>query len=481
VFAVLAALLALVQYAVPGLVDNDGYYHMRMARLMLERGLRPDFVWLPLTILRRDLFYDHHLLFHVYLMLFAGSSQPAGLVAGAKLASVILPAGAGLATWWLLRGQGVRWPALWAVALLALSEAFLYRMSMPRAQSASLAVLVLGLHWLLTRRYWALLPLGFAYVWMYDAFPLLAVAAAVYSAAALVTERRLEWGALVFPLLGLALGLVINLYFPRDIAFILRHLAPKLSGDPTAVGNEWYPYDTWVLVQNSGRALAVLVLGTLALAWHGRRIDRPKLAAFGMALVSLAMLLRARRFIEYYPAFALIFAALAIAPLLDDWLAAARARWPRWARWAPLGAAVLLSLPLALTLAEARQSMERAKPPTLYAGASAWLQANTPPGSLVFQTDWDDFPRLFFYNTQNLYTIGLDPTYMELYDADLYSEWRAITRGEITPPGPAIRADFGAEYVMSDRLHTSFLRAAADDGSLEQVYRDDEAVIFKVK
>ena len=66
--------------------------------------------------------------------------------------------------WWLLRGQGVRWAWLWALGLFAASDAFLFRMSMPRAQSASLLVLALGLHWLLKRRYRLLLPLGFVYV-----------------------------------------------------------------------------------------------------------------------------------------------------------------------------------------------------------------------------------------------------------------------------------------------------------------------------
>src|SRR5437763_1747166 len=113
-----------------------------------------------------------------------------------------------------LRGQRVRWAPLWTLALFGMSQAFLYRMSMPRAQSASLLVLALGLHWLLTRRYWALLPLGFVYVWLYDAFPLLLVVAGVYVIAALATERRLEWKALLFPALGIGLGLVINLYFP---------------------------------------------------------------------------------------------------------------------------------------------------------------------------------------------------------------------------------------------------------------------------
>lgn len=136
--------------------------------------------------------------------------------------------------------------------------------------------------------------------------------------------------------------------------------------------------------------------------------------------------------------------------------------------------------PLVSTLRGAQALMARSKPGTLYAGAAGWLAANTPPGSLVFQTDWDDFPRLFFYNPHNLYTAGLDPTYLSLYDAALYDTWVAITRGDLTPPGPSIRADFGAEYVLTDRAHSDFIRAAAADPTLQEVYRDGDAVVYQV-
>jgi hypothetical protein len=481
VLGIFTGLFASVQYATPGLADHDGYYHMRLARLMGEQGLTPDFVWLPLSILNAEAYYDHHLLYHAYLSLFAGSADPADLIAGAKLASVLMPSLAGLAAWWLLRGQGVRWAALWALGLMAVSEAFLYRLSMPRAQAASLLVLILSLHGLLTRRYWALLPLGFVYVWLYNAFPLLLVVAGVYAAATWATERRLAWQPLAYAAAGLALGLVINPYFPRNLVFIFQHLSPKLGGSSTPVGNEWYPYQTWTLVENSGAALAAFVLGALAMAWRGQRPNRATLATFGLSVVFGLMLFKSRRFVEYFPAFALLFLALAAAPLVSGWAEAARRRLGRLAAAAaPLALAALLALPLARTLDDARAAMQRSLPPTRYAAASAWLQANSAPGSLIFQTDWDDFPRLFFYNPQNLYTAGLDPTYLELYDPALYAEWVEITQGEVTPPSPAIRAGFGAEYAITDLKHGDFLRAAADDPGMVEVYRDGEAVIFQL-
>jgi len=74
-----------------------------------------------------------------------------------------------------------------------------------------------------------------------------------------------------------------------------------------------------------------------------------------------------------------------------------------------------------------------------YRAAASWLVANTPVGTRVFATDWDDFPELFFWDTNNAYLNGLDPTYMYLEDGPLYLQWRSITRGRIEMPGASIR------------------------------------------
>ena len=153
----------------------------------------------------------------------------------------------------------------------------------------------------------------------------------------------------------------------------------------------------------------------------------------------------------------------------------------RWRKWLPVS---LLGLVLIsngwLTLRDARESLQNSKPYQTYAGASAWLEANSPAGARVFQTDWDDFPRLFFYNTKNTYLIGLDPTYMQLYDEELYNLWVKITQGDVEQPAAIISSQFGASYILTDLLHKDFLDQAALDLRLVESYRDEYAVVFSV-
>jgi hypothetical protein len=135
---------------------------------------------------------------------------------------------------------------------------------------------------------------------------------------------------------------------------------------------------------------------------------------------------------------------------------------------------------IARSIIPAREALDRSKPYGLYANASAWLEKNTPDRARVFQTDWDDFPRLFFYNTHNTYLVGLDPTYLQLYDPDLYNLWVDITHGDVKDPSQVIATKFDSRYIHTDLNHKDFLQVAAQDPGLKEVYRDDQAVIFEV-
>jgi hypothetical protein len=141
---------------------------------------------------------------------------------------------------------------------------------------------------------------------------------------------------------------------------------------------------------------------------------------------------------------------------------------------------VAVAVSIAVSIPRARAAISSSKPYSLYAGASQWLAENSPAGVRVFQTDWDDFPRLFYYNTHNTYLVGLDPTYLQLYDPELYDEWVQITQGKVELPAQMILDTFGARYVHTDLQHGNFLRVAKADPGLREVYRDSQAVLFEV-
>src|SRR5688572_11272532 len=201
--------------------DFDGYYHIKWSQA-LWAGIKsgafpPEFPWLPLTTLNPKAYVDHHLLFHIFQIPFAGSPDPR---LAAKVSSALFGGLAVFSCYWLLVHYRVRYALVWLIALLACSVPFLYRMNMAKAPPLAIVYLIIAIHLFFKRKYWPLLPLALVFTWTYDLFCLLVMAALFWVIAIAITEYRLEWRPVVYVIVGCAAGMVHNPYFPENFQLL---------------------------------------------------------------------------------------------------------------------------------------------------------------------------------------------------------------------------------------------------------------------
>jgi hypothetical protein len=496
--------------------DFDGYYHIKWSQTLWQ-GLRahhfpPPFTWLPLTTLNARDYVDHHLLFHILQIPFTFFRD---LRFGAKVSAAVFAALAVCSCYWLIFRYRIRYPFVWLFALLGSSAPFLYRMNMTKAMSVSVVLLVVGIHLLFQRKYVWLLPLAFVFTETYDMFVLLGVAVVIWLAVDAWSERRIAWRPITkligFTLAGIALGLVLNPYFPHNIKLLWEHALMKVtkSDFTVKVGNEWYPYESWDFFRNCTVAFAAMFVGYITFTWEDRKRAARPLFFLIFSTVLLVANARWRRFAEYWPPFAVLFAACAVQTALNrirtpygrlpadvrDELepyfdrhespadvAAARQRETRRLNVATV-VALALATSMVFTIYGETKEIKESAAPEAYRGGAEWLRANVPAGQVVFNTDWDDFPKLFYYDPTHAYVSGLDPTY--LYDANpqLSQLYEQITLGKESDPGPLIRDRFGARYVFTDNedTHDAFYDAAMDSGWFDEVYADDNCTILHIR
>ena len=490
--------------------DFDGYYHIKWSRLLWEslrqHSFPPQFIWLPLTTLDPKQYVDHHLLFHFFQMPFTWFGD---LRLGAKISAAIFAGLAVFSCYWLVLRYRVRYSLVWLLALLACSAPFLYRLNMAKAPPFAIIFLVVSIHLLFTRKYWPLLLLSFVFALTYDMFVLLILAAVIWTGVIAWTERRFEWRPIVWVIFGSLAGLVINPYFPTNFHLLYEHLKIKLtpSDFSTKVGSEWYPYDTWEFLGNSVVACAAMVVGYLAFDPSDRKRAHHSLFFLIFASALMIMTARWRRIAEYWPPFAVIFAAFALQP----WIEGTRSSFTRlstdildelqpfldrpasvspatdadWrAIWQPVAVAVVtvtLSVFLFLNLRATFKDIASSEPHQHYRGGAEWMRANIAPRQIVFNTDWDDFPRLFYYDPEHVYVSGLDPTYLFDKDAGLSKLYDRITLGDEEDPGPLIRDRFGARYVFTDNSHDDFFDNAQASGWFEVVYEDKDCTVLHIR
>ena len=480
-FALILFVMGWIEFGGPAILDNDGYYHIRWAQMVRESFPHlPPFKALPLTTLDEQHYVDHHYLFHVLLIPFTFGD----LRLGAKLAAVVFSSLGIVSVFALLVSYRVRYRWLWLAPLIASSEPFLYRMSMTRAPGLSVALLGLGAWLFLKRKPAALALLSFVFVWSYSLFPLIMAFAIAHAMAVYLSERRFQLRLIVATGTGIVAGLVVNPYFPNNLALFREHLLMKTSGTYAVdVGVEWYPYETWVIVGSSALTFIIFLAGMLAFDYRSRVRDAKPLFFLMVATMFLLMAFKSRRFIEYWPPFAVAFAAFTISPKLQtmsfSWMTRTRDR--AIAALAAATVTVVVVVYVCSNVLQARADVRLEADPFAYKGASEWLAANTPAGSMVFNTDWDDFPMLFYYSPGNTYIVGLDPTYLYNSDPELWKIYADITLGNESNPVPLIRDRFGARYVFTDNQHSDFMQHVEASGEFERVFEDRFATVLRLR
>jgi hypothetical protein len=537
-----------LQFSTPSICcgDFDAYYHFKWSRMLWE-GMRagnfpPSFEALPLTTLNPKDYVDHHLLFHVFQIPFTWFPDAR---VGAKIGTWLFASLAVFSCFWLVVRYRLSYPLVWLLALLACSTPFLYRMNMGKAMSVSIVMLVIGIHLLFQRKYLWLLPLSFVFALTYDLVFLLWAAAGFWLVVVLWSEdlhdgapappaapglgkwlaTALRSSGFMWALAGLGLvvvgtvlGYVINPYFPHNLELVYEHIVIKVRpGDfSTRVGNEWYPYESWDFLGNCLLAFAAMVFGYVAFNGSDKRATQRQLFFLLFSTFLLIVNARWRRFSEYWPPFAILFAAFSLQPLFDGARAAigrlpsdvldelqpfldahgrpeavSKERHERLTEYAMAGlVAAVIGVVLVANMRVTAKDIAGMAGPDHYRGGMEWISRNVPRGELIFNTDWDDFPKMFYYDSEHPVVSGLDPTYLFDQNRPLAELYEKIGIGQEENPGPLIREKFClgegesrrcARYVFTDNEHDAFSANALDSGWFEIVYEDRDCTVLRIR
>jgi hypothetical protein len=520
--AIIAIIMGRLQFSTPAVCcgDWDGYYHIRWSQLLWENFSQgkwlPEFKWLPLTVLNPQDYADHHFLFHLLQIPFLWFFEP---VMAAKVAAAIFGSLAIFSVYLMMYRYRVNHLLLWLGALLTCANPFFYRMNMAKAPPLTIIYTVLGIYLLFQRKYIWLMPLMFVFVWTYSLFPMLLIAALIWTVIIAWNEKKVEWRPATYTFAGMVLGNLINPYFPHNLGLFFEHFITKFkSGDFTVgVGGEWYPYTGWELITHLTIAMLAMLLGYILFGPKEGKLPEKATFFLMFATVLFFAMFRSKRYAEYFPPFAVLFAAFSwqafwaapvvelpedfrrdLEPFLDVEVKAAKKD--------PLGvpkqvAAILIGVFfLGLMyynfigidlerwgLKDVKQegmitSISNNEKADKHRRAMEWVKNNIPEGELIFNADWDDFPKMFFYDQKHAYVSGLDPTYLYSKNPDLSRLFDDITNGKHDDPALIIREKFGSHYIFSDiKRHPDMYAKAMESGWVEKIYEDDEDYVLRIR
>lgn len=503
-----------------GLPGADGYYHIKMAYLY-RTGEVPqagaNFHWTRESTWAEG-FSDKDFLFHVYLVPFTFFAQDAGdaegLITGAKLGTALLGTMLVLVLWTVMRRMGVRHAWLFALAVVAVGGTYwVFRLSLCRSYLVAVTLALVGWLLLAQGRRLSLFLLATVFTLAYTASHLLLAMLLVRAVMELFigpregsTRRKdLKSNAILGACIigGIALGCalhpqsleLVKLWWTQNVVVLaLSHqdsVAPVIDnisaifGRPTDYGN--------AIEVNLGRELEPTsgpnaIFGTpliffgpmflpLLAAVLGWRPTREALLTATIAVVWLCAYMVNGRFLEYAAPFMTLAIALWLTGLLGgDGYKGWMERRPVASRALPISAAVVAMIAGVSIWAGASLSY-RVQNRGEIAEAGRWLHENKQAhGKLVWHDRWDDFTKLMFYASESDYLVGLDPTFFMAHDAERYELWYNIRRGKKRDFLPAIRDEFGADYILAHRSSSDFfynrLAEEAHAGRLKLCVRD---------
>ncbi len=527
---VLSGLVYAFVEAVPRFRDPDSFYHVKIATLIREHGIVHSFSWLPFTTLAEK-YADHHFLYHLLLIPFVTALGP---FIGMTVATIFFAALTITIFFFLLRVYEVRYAWLYT-AILATSGAFIFRLNLAKTSALSITMLFLALIASKKNKPLVLFVIAWLYVLLYGGWPILIVVMGAFVLARATADHIVDqhpfhsWACLFFwkrllrgsrsarsdffastevrnlgvTIAGLFCGVIINPYFPTNISFYWNQIVQiALIGyrGSIGVGGEWYPYNLdRLFLESSGIFLlaAIVLTGFIIVFFWPELLRRlhqksaeemiPLIASGILSVAFLIMSLRSKRHVEYFAPFTMFSVALLFNALLYRLSIRTMLRklFDLCSRGLIFVAGTVLILVFIFISARdvfaVRALYKEGVPWQQYAGATKWLAAHAPKDAVVFHSNWDEFPILFFADDQQRYIVGLDPTFFYLHDSVRYALWVDVTTGKV-PRGAAslVRRMFGANLVFIANGHEQMLHAFEKDPNAIVVYKDADAEIFAI-
>ncbi|MFA6027402.1 MAG: hypothetical protein WC752_00545 [Patescibacteria group bacterium] len=468
--------------------DPDAFYHLKIGHLIWQNGVVVDFPWAQYTVLK-DYYIDHHLLYHFVLSPFVNLLHP---LVGVKVATILLASSFIFLFALIARALKLKAGILLGV-IMAVTIPLTFRLNLVKANSLSLIILFLGIYLVVKKKYIWLFLLSFLYVWAYGGFAVLLLVAIIFCMARFAETKHAS-SLLPIPIVlgGFIAGIIINPYFPKNLWFYWQQVVQiglVNYQDKIGVGGEWYPYGFVELITGCSLLTVLMVTALLIFFIFIKKQSALSWASFILYALGLFLVLKSRRYIEYYVPFTAFFIvnvfSIFSAKQIIIWLI-------KFWHYHFINKVfcfiaviyILLVVPaiaykdFKINLRDLRGGISYNK----FAPAMEWLQKNGEKNTIVLHSDWDEFPMLLFHNSDNYYIVGLDPTFMYKYDEKKYWQWVDITTGKQKESLPKIiKNDFQAKYVFLEKDHTAMDDNMQNFSQFTLIYEDDEAKIYKLE
>ncbi|MBT4334926.1 hypothetical protein HOD65_00520, partial [bacterium] len=416
--------------------------------------------------------------------------------------------------YYILNKLNIKKPEIWLFILLFSSSLFLFRLQLARPLLFTLSLSIIGIYIILKQKKWLLLLWPILFILSsYGSIFIISIIVGSYLLTKLVIEKRIDWQIILITMSGCILGLLFHPETSNFVNLIINNYTSGLSSFNNL--NILIPIELEnlnflaLLVTSLPIFLLIISLITLFLLKIFFKVEielKNKINYYFLLLLSLIFIMltiKYNRFIEYLApililSVAYIYKISMNIPEINEYIKKIYNKLNNlsFKLIITLTTLSLIFLPLKQIYTDYKttNSIETFKETAI------WLNKNTPSESIVFNTSWDAFPRLFFYNHHNYYVVGLDPIFLYNYNNKMYYLWHNISTKQCALDSKidecpenkktakaiadSILNSFNSEYIWLSKINKSYLKLSNilnnNSDYFELMIETNDSIVYKI-
>lgn len=483
-FIVFIVIFSIMQFTVPNIIGFDGYYHIKTADIIKQEGFIKEFPWAKHTIFSNN-YADIQILFRILLIPFTFFD----LNFGAKIASILFSTIAFVIFYWFLTQNKIKYAFFWSLLYLFTSANLMNRFLLPRQMPLVIALLILTIYFLQRKKYLFLGITSLIFVLLHSSFVFQLILILLYFILEKIFSKKFdypslgyrkklsfsEYKILLYPFIGIILGLTINPYFPNNI-FMLYTQIFKVNLVGNLFNVEWKSWPFFEFIKNNILIIFYLLISIFILIIN-KKITKTQSLYFLLTLFFLIYTILSRRMQEYLVPFSILTLSL----LLNYYLI--KFNKNKLLKYIKIISVFLLVIIAITNFILLRQDIINNDFLHHYDNCAAWMKNNVPKNSLVF-TNAYAFSYLFSKNSDLIYTHGIDLTYSYLYEPNKFGRYMGILQGKLKDNTDYIIEDYNPDYIFSGKIKQDvqlFNYIVKNKQNYKAVYEDEWCAVLEVK
>jgi len=438
VFLVVFALYAIIYLPNPGInMLDDHLFHFKLAYLIRTQGWQvvKNFNWIAINPGQEGTY--QLTLYNLMLIPFTYFKD---MILGLKISDMFWGSLSVSMVYFAFRRFKMHHSLFWTFVLISLAF-YIDRMLMGRALVLVPGLLMLELYFAKEKKYVKFFIVSILHVaWHTSTFFFPLTIAILIEVARTLDEKKQYWWNIPIAVAAFFIGVNLTLYTIRDllsgvIGVQISTIRVAAATTVRVEGNELYPVDIFNMLSRSELILLILFVCFFVVFFYyvyakkksaAEKIDSGKednvvmYAAFLFALMAFAgSILASGRFYDFYFVAVVFLAGTVLTHTAKEAKVIVE---PVMKKHIFIGVVVFLVVATTGSFLDRRQSIARTDYRPV-GEVAAWIAGKSNENDRVFLSNWDYFPTAFFYNSKNVYTMGIEPRGALMVRPDLYWKW----------------------------------------------------------